>query len=102
MDFESAFTTVAVAEGSSELVHIDRNDHGITWVLPLGDFEGGNIVTPQEEANIPLRPGELLGFSANTLAHYCTPVTSGRRVVVTMFTCRNVFFKALLHLNLLK
>ena len=46
LDFKSAFTTIAVKEGSSERVHIDRNDQGITWVLPLGEWEGGNMVIP--------------------------------------------------------
>jgi hypothetical protein len=96
IDFEGAFTTVAVLEGSSEKVHIDANDHGITWILPLGEWTGGTLVIPQLKMNIDVYPGQLLGFSANILAHYCTPVTSGRRIVITMFTCKNVLFDSIL------
>ncbi|KAF8315103.1 hypothetical protein F5887DRAFT_907838, partial [Amanita rubescens] len=96
IDFEGAFTTVAVLEGSSEKIHIDANDHGITWILPLGEWTGGTFVIPQLEMEIDVYPGQLLGFSANILAHYCTPVTSGRRIVITMFTCRNILFDSLI------
>jgi hypothetical protein len=100
LNFESAFTTVAVKEGSSEHVHIDRNDQGITWVLPIGEWEGGHMVIPQLGLKLPVRPGELLGFSANLLAHYSTPVTSGNRLVITMFTCRHIFSDSLLYSRL--
>jgi hypothetical protein len=50
----------AVKEGSSDHVHIDWNDHSITWVLPIGDWEGGNMIFPQlGNLEIPLRSGEL-------------------------------------------
>ena len=99
-DFESAFTTVAVKEGSSDEVHVDWNDQGITWVLPIGDWEGGNMVIPRLRMELPVRSGELLGFWANLLAHYSKPVKSGKRVVITMFTCRNVFSNAVLYARL--
>ncbi len=87
-------------EGSSDRVHIDANDHGVTWVLPLGDWKGAKFVIPQLKLEIDVLPGQLLGFSANFLAHYCTPVTSGRRIVITMFTCRNVFFDSVMFYKL--
>ena len=90
-DFESTFTTVAMVEGCSERVHVDANDQGITWVLPLGNWEGANFMIPQLDLEILVKSGQLLGFSANLLAHYCTPITSGHRVVITMFTCCNLF-----------
>ncbi|KAF8346791.1 hypothetical protein F5887DRAFT_882520, partial [Amanita rubescens] len=95
IDFEGAFTTVAVLEGSSERIHIDANDHGITWILPLGKWTGGTLVFPQLKMKIDVYPGQLLGFSANILAHFCMPVTSGRRIVITLFTCKNVLFDSI-------
>ena len=92
--------TIAVLEGSSEKVHIDANDHGITWILPLGDWTGGTLVIPQLKINIDVYPGQLLGFCANILTHYCTPVTSGCRIVITMFTCKNVLFDSILFTKL--
>ncbi|KAF8667673.1 hypothetical protein AX14_006321 [Amanita brunnescens Koide BX004] len=97
LNFEDAFTTVAVKEGSSEHVHIDRNDQGITWVLPIGEWEGGNMVFPQLGLEVPLRAGELLGFKASLLAHCTTPVIKGQRVVITMFTCRHIFSDSVLY-----
>lgn len=61
-NFESAFTTVAVMEGCSERIHVDGNDHGTTWVLPLGDWEGAKLVIPQLDLEISVNPGELLGL----------------------------------------
>ncbi|KIL57144.1 hypothetical protein M378DRAFT_88260 [Amanita muscaria Koide BX008] len=100
LDFQSAFTAVAVKEGNSERIHIDSNDQGITWVLPIGEWEGGNLVFPQLGLEVPLRSGELLGFSANLLAHYCTRIKSGNRLVITMFTCKHIFGDSLLYSEL--
>lgn len=90
-DFESAFTTVAVKSGSSEIVHIDGNDKGITWVLPLGNWKGAHLVIPQLGLKIAMKPGQVIGMCANILAHYTTPITEGERIAITMFTCSNVF-----------
>jgi hypothetical protein len=100
LDFENVFTTIAVKEGSSSEIHIDRNNQGITWVLPIGDWEGRNMVIKHLGKEVPIRPGELLGFRANLLAHYSTPVTSGRHVVITMFTCRHIFSDSILYSRL--
>ncbi|KAF8347126.1 hypothetical protein F5887DRAFT_1072655 [Amanita rubescens] len=59
LDFESAFTTVAVMEGSSDRVHVDANDHGISWILPLGDWEGGRLVIPQLKMEVEVHAGQL-------------------------------------------
>lgn len=101
LDFESAFTTIAVKEGSSSRVHIDWNDQGITWVLPIGDWTGGLLEFPQLGLKLAICPGELLGFSANLLAHCSSPVTSGKRLVITMFTCRHIFGDSLLYSQLI-
>ncbi|KAF8340163.1 hypothetical protein F5887DRAFT_919561, partial [Amanita rubescens] len=62
LDFESAFTTVAVMEGSSDRVHVDANDHGISWILPLGDWEGGRLVIPQLKMEVEVHAGQLPGY----------------------------------------
>ena len=100
LEFESAFTTVAVKEGSSERIHVDYNDQGITWVLPIGEWEGGEMVFPQLKLKVPLRSGELLGFSANLLAHHSMPIIWGNCLVITMFTCKHIFADALLYAQL--
>jgi hypothetical protein len=49
LSFGGAFFTVAVKEGSSELLLLDFNDdpNGISWIVPLGDWEGGQFCVPQ-------------------------------------------------------
>ncbi|KAF9474886.1 hypothetical protein BDN70DRAFT_898616 [Pholiota conissans] len=90
MDFTGSFFSVAVKEGSSEKVHIDFNDdiNGITWVVPLGDWEGGEFCAPQLGYKIPIIPGQILGVMTKLLAHCGAPVTNGRRIVLTLFSDR--------------
>ncbi|KAG2366158.1 hypothetical protein BDR07DRAFT_1215322, partial [Suillus spraguei] len=81
LDFGGVFFTVAIKEGTSEIIHIDWNDciNSITWLIALGDWEGGYIVFPQDGimCRIPIRAGDAFGFMAHTLAHCTTPVTKG-------------------------
>ncbi|KAF8330978.1 hypothetical protein F5887DRAFT_922898 [Amanita rubescens] len=75
LDFESAFTTVAVKEGSSDHIHIDKNDQGITWVLPIGEWEGGNMVIPQLGLEIPNNNNEILCAAASIEVHLEADIT---------------------------
>ncbi len=88
LNFGGTFFTVAVKEGSSERVHIDFNDcrRCITWVVPLGDWEGGEFCAPQFGLKIPIRAGQVLGVMTGILAHCSAPVTNGRRVILTLFS----------------
>jgi predicted 2-oxoglutarate/Fe(II)-dependent dioxygenase YbiX len=94
LDFYGAFFTFAIKEGTSEIFHVDWNDDldSITWLIPLGDWEGGELVLPQKgiECRIPIRPGDVFGFMARTLVHCTTPVTKGRRVILTCFSDSNI------------
>jgi predicted 2-oxoglutarate/Fe(II)-dependent dioxygenase YbiX len=94
LDFYGAFFTFAIKEGTSEIFHVDWNDDldSITWLIPLGDWEGGELVLPQKgiERRIPIRPGDVFGFMARTLVHCTTPVTKGRRVILTCFSDSNI------------
>ncbi|RDB23100.1 hypothetical protein Hypma_009953 [Hypsizygus marmoreus] len=88
LDFGGAFFTVAVKVGSSERWHIDWNDDpsgGIAWVLPVGVFTGGDFCSPQLQASIPVRQGQVLGVQARRLIH-CGLQTTGLRHVFTLFT----------------
>jgi len=79
LDFGGAFFAVAVKEGSSEVIHLDFNDDedGVTWAVPLGDWEGGEFCVPQLQKKIPILPGQVLGAMTRILAHCGTPVTAG-------------------------
>ena len=76
LQFGGAFFTVAVKEGSSEEIHLDFNDdpNGISWVVPLGDWEGGEFCLPQFGIKIPIRSGQILGAMTRILAHCSAPV----------------------------
>ena len=86
LEFGVAFFTIAVKEGSSELIHLDFNDdkEGISWIVPLGDWEGGEFCVPQLNLKIPIQSGQILGAMTRTLTHCSAPV-KGRRVILTLF-----------------
>jgi len=88
LDFKGAFFTVAIKEGGSERVHIDWSDgrKTMTWVFAMGDWEGAEFVAPQIGVRVPLVAGHLFGVMSRTIAHFTTPIRSGRRVVFTCFT----------------
>ncbi|KAG2111493.1 uncharacterized protein F5147DRAFT_530838, partial [Suillus discolor] len=50
LDFFGAFFMFAIKEGMSEIYHVDWNNDldSITWLLTLGDWEGGELVLPQK------------------------------------------------------
>ncbi|KAL0950537.1 hypothetical protein HGRIS_007345 [Hohenbuehelia grisea] len=87
LDFEGAFFTVAVKQGSSKILHLDWNDDkcgGITWVIPVGRWEGGEFCSPQLKACIPVAQGQALGVQARRLVH-CGAPAKGTRVVFMLF-----------------
>ena len=74
-------------EGSSEILHLDFNDdrHSISWVVPFGDWTGGEFCLPQLGVKIPVRPGQALAVMTKILIHCTAPITNGRRVILTLF-----------------
>ena len=93
LNFNGAFFTVAVKEGGSEILHLDWSDgkKTITWVFAVGDWKGCEFVAPQLGVRVPIVPGHLFRVLSRTLAHFTTPITSGRRVVFTCFTDQNLW-----------
>ena len=90
IDFNGAFTTVAVTNGVSDVMHTDRNDAGLTWVVPIGKWNGGDLCFPQFGIRIPIQEGEAIAFQANFLAHMSSPLVGGDRLALTCFTDRNI------------
>jgi hypothetical protein len=74
LDFGGAFFCIALSKGANQVVHVDKMDwpKGYAIVIPLGDFEGGDIILPTLDYAIPLKPGQILGFLAAFIPHYCT------------------------------
>jgi hypothetical protein len=96
LDFLGAFTTVAVTNGVSNILHTDKEDGGLTWVIPLGDWEGGDLCIPQEGIKVALRPGDAIAFQANFIAHCNTIIKWGNHLALTCFTDRNMLIPAIL------
>ncbi|KJA16329.1 hypothetical protein HYPSUDRAFT_58275 [Hypholoma sublateritium FD-334 SS-4] len=88
LDFGGAFFTVAVKEGSSERIHIDFNDDikNVAFVVPFGDFTGADLCLPQLNTRVPISAGQVVAFDAKLLAHCSSPIISGRRIILTLFT----------------
>jgi hypothetical protein len=88
LDFKGAFFTVAVKEGTSERIHIDFNDdpNNVSWVVPLGEWEGGEFCAPQLDQKVPISPGQAFAAMTRILAHSSAPIKNGRRLVLTLFT----------------
>ncbi|KAG1720981.1 uncharacterized protein EDB91DRAFT_1256737 [Suillus paluster] len=98
LDFRGAFFCFAIKEGTSEVIHLDWNDDldTITWLIALGEWEGGEITLVYKgvERRIPLHAGSVFGFMARTWPHCTTPVTSGRRIILTCFSDSNLLRRA--------
>ena len=60
LDFLGAFTTVAVTNRVNDVLHTDREDVGLTWVIPLREYERGDLYIPQYGMRIPLKPGDVI------------------------------------------
>ncbi|KAF8324837.1 hypothetical protein F5887DRAFT_901971 [Amanita rubescens] len=90
LDFYGSFTTVAVTNGVSDILHTDRSDAGLTWVLPIGKWEGGDLGFAQFGRSINLKEGDAVAFQANFLAHQSSPLLGGDRLAFTCFTDSNL------------
>jgi hypothetical protein len=87
LDFGGVFATVAAKEGSSEIIHLDFDDHPdhIAWIVPLGDWEGGEFCVPQVGIKVPIHAGQVIAAMTRNLAHCSAPI-KGRRVILTLFS----------------
>ncbi|KAG2045680.1 hypothetical protein BDR06DRAFT_965608 [Suillus hirtellus] len=98
LDFNGAFFCLAIKDGTSEIIHVDWNDglDTITWLIALGEWEGGTIVIVYKgvERRIPLHAGSMFGFMSRTLPHFTTPVTAGCRTILTCFSDSNLLNRA--------
>lgn len=78
--------------------HIDRDDdkYGFCWLVPLGDWEGGDLIFPQLNVRIKLKPGNILAFRSNLLVHGNLPCSDVRHSLV-FFTHNNLFSDTFVH-----
>lgn len=81
-------TTGAGDEGKRhQQAHLDdRNTRGVSVVVVMGDFDGGEVVFPEKDVAFRPLPGDLYLFNAASLKHVVSRVTRGFRRVVIFFT----------------
>lgn len=93
------FLAVAVKDGSSEVGHIDANDekYTVTWIIPLGTWEGGDLCFPTLGIRVPLSPGQIFCGMMGFLPHYTAPYygINAKRVSLTCFTDKFLMKEAL-------
>ncbi|UZO17195.1 uncharacterized protein OCT59_008556 [Rhizophagus irregularis] len=80
--------------------HIDRDDdkYGFCWLVPLGEWKGGDLIFPQLNIRIKLKPGNILAFRSNLLVHGNLPC-SGVRHSLVFFTHNDLFPESFIHIN---
>lgn len=80
-DPDFTFTTIQVNKNILSPPHVDKNNVGPSYIIALGDFEGGKLVIEGKENNIKNRFKKFNG----TLGHWVTPF-KGTRYSLVFFT----------------
>lgn len=80
--------------------HIDRHDdkYGFCWLVPLGEWEGGDLIFPQLKVRVKLKPRNILAFRSNLLVHG-NLLCSGVRHSLVFFTHNNLFPETFQHVK---
>jgi len=87
-----AWSTVAI-NSAARLVHTDTKDYkdGYCWVVPFGDFEGGELYFPDLNITIKMAPQMLVAFQSFNLKHGVNPFT-GSRYSLVFYQHQTMFF----------
>lgn len=89
------FYCVAVGKGYSFRTHIDSTDNvkSYAFVVPFGEFDGGDLILPSRGLSVPVKSGQFLAVTASFLPHYVSQ-TIGTRYALTLFTDEFIAGKA--------
>ena len=77
------FTSVQVNQNYECLPHIDKNNHGLSMIFAVGDYNGGDLYINDKPHNIAYRP---LVFNGAKNLHYVSKITKGNRFSFVYFT----------------
>jgi hypothetical protein len=82
-----------VMDPSGMGMHTDERDYrnGFCWVVPFGDFEGGELVFPDIKVCLEMFPGDIVYFRSCDLNHFVNPFTGNRKSLV-LFSHNTMFF----------
>jgi len=85
--------TVNINYNTACIEHIDDQDyrHGLCWVLPFGDFTGGQIFFPDLRVELEVECGDLVCFPSASLLHNTEPFV-GKRHSLVFFNHHDMFF----------
>jgi hypothetical protein len=88
-----AWTTVAVNMNCAVKPHKDKHDfaHGLCWVFPFGEWEGGDLLFTPENVRVRYQRGDVVAFQSFEYMHEITSYL-GYRYSVVLFS-DNRFFK---------
>jgi hypothetical protein len=90
------FPMIAINFNTLSNYHWDKLDspNCLCCLVPLGNFQGGELYFPQLHTVIPLRPDQVVAFSSHYLLHGNFPLTCGvdniRHSIV--YFVHNIFF----------
>jgi len=77
------FTSVQVNQNYECLPHIDKNNHGLSMIFAVGDYDGGDLYINDKPHNIAYKP---LIFNGAKNLHYVSKITKGNRFSFVYFT----------------
>ena len=66
--------------------HIDRDDCHGCFVVPFGDYEGGEISFPHLAQTVRLSAGDCMWFDSSQLVHHNFAVSTGTRFSMVFAT----------------
>jgi len=94
------FPMIAINFNALSNYHWDKLDapNCLCCLVPLGNFQGGELYFPQLHTLIPLQPGQVVAFSSHYLLHGNFPLVNGIRHSVVYFI-HNIFFQKEDNLN---
>lgn len=78
----SPFAALVVNLNVVTRAHRDRQDDGVCLVLPIGEFEGGELCLVEAGLVIPLRNGDFAVFPSCKLTHFNLHYTGSRASIV--------------------
>ena len=89
---------IAINFNSLSSYHWDKLDapNCLCCLVPLGDFQGGELYFPQLHTLIPLQPGKVVAFSSHYLLHGNFPLIRGVNNIrhsIVYFVHNNFFHK---------
>ncbi|CAE8711077.1 unnamed protein product, partial [Polarella glacialis] len=57
------YGSVQLNQNYSATLHVDKNNHGPSWIIGLGDYEGGQLWVMDDEGDVPVKiTARLMGY----------------------------------------